>query len=397
MKHFPVNSLAEIILIATVCFTPILPQLICADSLPKVPASARQTVRDLEMKIELKPPQSKTVELTITNRTPEPRFLRVPLDLTLFRINLTDENGKLLKMTHKGVTYLTEPAIGSVMLYVLENGKPRSTSIDLGPLFDFPPDGTIRCEVSRRVHFANPREHPLESEWMKFPPVNILLGTAIPPPIPRRASAPIIAPGNSMAKTWEKKRIAHLEHTMHLLCGSDGGLIGAALHMENLSETDSIKLRREEDGNAPLNVSILDEENKQVTLRTTAPMPLDKPGGSAMKINWTLGPGESRWFFLPVQSLFHSLPSWERIEGCKVVVSAHGIEPPEELLATARKRKASGDADEMRMNLLGIDESFRPSVFSGVAITKGSLQADAEKAYSEARREIDDAGRGSNK
>lgn len=149
------------------------------DSRTDVRASATQTVRDLELGIEIKP-KSKTVLLTITNHSPEKRYLWVPLDLTPYRIILTDENGHPLKLTVKGAEEF-EPGIGSVRVTGVRKGAPWSQSIDLGPLFDFPQKGIIRCEVSRLVHFTEPQKPPSEKEWMKFPPVGIVIGEVASP------------------------------------------------------------------------------------------------------------------------------------------------------------------------------------------------------------------------
>ena len=149
------------------------------DSRADVRASAKQTVRDLELGIEVKP-KSKTVLLTITNHSPEKRYLWVPLDLTPYRIILTDENGQLLKLTAKGAEKF-EPGIGSVWVIELRKDVPQIKSIDLGPLFDFPQKGIIRCEVSRLVHFTDPQKPPSEKEWMKFSPVSIVIGDVASP------------------------------------------------------------------------------------------------------------------------------------------------------------------------------------------------------------------------
>ena len=140
-------------------------RLICADS---APVTTHHTNRDLDEKIEVQP-GSKIIRLTITNQSPEVRYLRVPLDLTIFQIILSDNNGQRLRMTRKGAEELTVPATGSVRIHELANGIPRSMSIDLAPLFEFPPTGRIRCEISRLVCFANPIKPPAQSEWVKFP------------------------------------------------------------------------------------------------------------------------------------------------------------------------------------------------------------------------------------
>jgi len=144
--------------------------------------SGHHKVRDLEMYINVEP-NSRTIGLSIVNNSSETRFLRVPLDLTLFRIKLTAANGHPLKMTARGTKDFTEPAAGSVMKNVLKTGERWDTSIDLGKFFEFPPSGVIRCEVSRLVHFAEPRTHPYEREWINFPPVRIVLRDPALPPI----------------------------------------------------------------------------------------------------------------------------------------------------------------------------------------------------------------------
>lgn len=180
---------------AIFCFALLSAQLICDDGVkPKLDASlsAHHMIRDLDMKIEVKP-GSKSVELTITNHSALSRFLWGPPDLNVYRIGLTDANGLLLKTTRKGHAELNEPSAGTIRMNELKNGELRITSIDLGPLFEFPQDGTIRCEISRLVHFTNPLKKPSESEWVKFPPVNILLGRAVPSPAPCRPPVPVVA------------------------------------------------------------------------------------------------------------------------------------------------------------------------------------------------------------
>ena len=133
----------------------------------------------MEFGIEIKP-KSKTVLLTITNHSPAKRYLWVPLDLTPYRIILTGENGHPLKLTAKGVGEF-EPGIGSVWVIELRKDVPQIKSINLGPLFDFPEKGIIRCEVSRLVHFTEPQKPSSEKEWMKFPPVSIVIGDVASP------------------------------------------------------------------------------------------------------------------------------------------------------------------------------------------------------------------------
>ena len=184
------------------CFALPPAPLICDDGAkpkPDASVSPHHTIRDLDMKVEVKP-GSKTVKLTITNHSAPSRFLWGPPDLNVYRISLMDANGLPLKTTRKGHAELTEPSAGTIRVNELKNGESRSTSIDLGPLFEFPQDATIRCEISRLVHFTDPRTKPAESEWIQFPPVNIVLGNAMPPPAPRRPPVNIVAPGNSTGR-----------------------------------------------------------------------------------------------------------------------------------------------------------------------------------------------------
>ena len=180
-RHRKTKRTLKAILGGMLCCLLILSLLIGADgdSQTDVPASAKQTVRDLELGIAVNP-HSKTIQITITNHFSEKRYLTVPPDLTLFRITLTDENGHLLKLTVKGIEEF-EPGIGSVRVTELRKDVPWSCSVDLGTLFAFPVRGTIRCEVSRLVHFAGPQQHPSEAEWMKFPPVSIVIGDVASP------------------------------------------------------------------------------------------------------------------------------------------------------------------------------------------------------------------------
>lgn len=143
--------------------------------MPDSKISLHQIVRDLDMRIEVKP-KSWVIRLIITNQSQEKRFLLRPLDLTLFRINLTDSSGKPLKMTARGVQDLTESAAGSVRKIELENGRPESDSIDLEKLFEVSQSGEIRCQISRLIYFTEPlKQKPVEKEWIKFPEVRIHL------------------------------------------------------------------------------------------------------------------------------------------------------------------------------------------------------------------------------
>lgn len=179
------NRAVKAILAGLLCYVLLSVHLMCADSADQSDSrvSAHHTVRDLEMEIALNH-KSRIIQLSITNHSPEKRFIVTPLDLTLFRIRLSDENGRPLKMTARGVQDLTEPAIGSVRTTELRNGNPVSDSIDLSRLFEFPQKGEVRCEVSRLVHFTEPmKQHPAEKEWVKFPPVTLVIGEVASPPI----------------------------------------------------------------------------------------------------------------------------------------------------------------------------------------------------------------------
>jgi len=193
-------------------------------------------------------------------------------------------------------------------------------------------------------------------------------------------------PNGARFERSAEKRIAHLAHTMHVVCGRDGGLIGVAFHLKNLSAADRVLLRRAADGNVPLEVQLWHEH--VISQHSTAPMQEEKGGGK--DATWLLAPGESRWFFIAARSLFDPLPSWERREGIKLMVSVRGVDPSPALLETARNYKPTGDARERMLYVLGIDQAFRSSVFGNVVLTQASLQADAEKAFTEARRQFED-------
>ena len=184
-RSCPTKCALTAALLAMLCHLVIQSLLIGADedSRTAVRASATQTAQELEFGIAVKP-KSKNVLLTITNRSMEKRYLTVSPDLTLYRIILTDESGHLLKLTAKGAEEF-EPGIGSVWVIELRKDAPQSKSIDLGPLFAFPEKGTVRCEVSRLVHFSGPQQKPSKSEWMKFPPVNVAIGDVA---LPERVS-----------------------------------------------------------------------------------------------------------------------------------------------------------------------------------------------------------------
>jgi hypothetical protein len=142
-------------------------------------AIAKETVRNLELGIEVKS-NSLSVVITITNRASEKRYLKTTPDTTLYRITLKDENGQLLKLTEKGIEEF-KYGIGSVWVIELRKDVPWRHTIDLGPLFVFPEKGTVRCEISRLVHFSEPNEQPAKTDWMKFPPVNIVVGGNLAP------------------------------------------------------------------------------------------------------------------------------------------------------------------------------------------------------------------------
>ena len=178
-------------LVAILCSVLIPSRVICADRAPRSDnqMNAHHTVRALEMKIEVIR-KSKKIQLTIINHSPDARYHMLTPDLTLVRVKLTDENGRPLKMTAKGIEEFNEPAIGTIRLNEMKSGMPFSEPIDLGPLFEFPQTGTIRCEVSRLVHFTNPLKPPSEKEWMKFPPVNIVIDDVVSPQTPKVPAAP---------------------------------------------------------------------------------------------------------------------------------------------------------------------------------------------------------------
>ena len=166
-------------------------RLICDDNVPEAGnrVGARQTVRELELRIEVMP-DSKKIALTIINQSPKMRFCTDPPGLTVFRVKLTDENGRPVKMTAKGNREFNEPSIGSERIAHLKTGVPFTDSIDLAPLFEFPQRGTIRCEVSRLVHFTDPLIRPSERDWITFPPVSIVIGDGVLPQTPKVPAAP---------------------------------------------------------------------------------------------------------------------------------------------------------------------------------------------------------------
>lgn len=137
--------------------------------------------REIETSLKVEP-GSTVVEFTITNRSQDTRYLLVPLDLTPFRINLTAKGGGPLAMTPKGRHDLTEPGAGSMRIISLKAGVPWTYKIDLGPLFEFPKNEDVHCEVSRHVRFNDPDVRPGDMEWIPFPPAIIRTGSPIAPP-----------------------------------------------------------------------------------------------------------------------------------------------------------------------------------------------------------------------
>ncbi|MDZ4404916.1 hypothetical protein [Prosthecobacter sp.] len=138
--------------------------------------------RDVETKLEVIP-TSKTIRVIITNRANETRYVMFPPDLMPYRIKLTTADGHALAMTPQGQKKLTRPAGGGSMRGIsLETGVPWSHSIDLEPLFQFPEQGEVRCEVSRHIFFTHPDIRPADKEWLPFPPVMLPSGKPAPEP-----------------------------------------------------------------------------------------------------------------------------------------------------------------------------------------------------------------------
>jgi hypothetical protein len=154
-------------------------ELAFGQSAPRSANPSPQLFREIETSLKLEP-GSAVVEFTITNRSQDTRYLLVPLDLTPYRIRLTTKRGLAIAMTPKGRHDLTEPAAGSVRGVSLETGIPWTCKMDLGPLFEFPKDEEVRCEVSRHVRFNHPEIQPGDIEWIPFPPVIIRVGIHSP-------------------------------------------------------------------------------------------------------------------------------------------------------------------------------------------------------------------------
>ncbi len=196
-------------------------------------------------------------------------------------------------------------------------------------------------------------------------------------------------PGYSL-QLPQRRLVEHLEHTVYLLQGPDGGVAGVALRLRNLSESENVTLERQEDGNIPLVIHVMNQGREILTQRMMTSVSGGKfSEGKPRLVHWTLKPGESRWFLLTLRHLFVPLPSWERVVGCSIHVSTSRIEPPAVILAAARNRKLTRDTVDMEARMPGIDVPFASSLFRGVTLTQGSLQADAEKAFAEARRNLE--------
>ena len=140
--------------------------------------SAHAQVKGLEAQIEVSP-LTLEMKATVVNHAAESRFLAVPLDYHVYRMALTDENGVALKLTAKGKR-LMEPMAGSVRILELKEGGRHTESLLLGELFEFPPTGRIRCEVSRVVHLTTPTKVPSKWEWIPFPLITIPLTNPTP-------------------------------------------------------------------------------------------------------------------------------------------------------------------------------------------------------------------------
>lgn len=145
-----------------------------------------QLFREIETNLKVET-GSTVIELTITNRSQDTRYLIVPLDLTPYRIKLTAKDGETVAMTPKGKHELTEPAAGSMRVIWLEMGVPWTYKIDLGPLFAFPEGEDVICEVSRHVRFNHPDVKPGDIEWIAFPPATIRTRSPVSPPATKSA------------------------------------------------------------------------------------------------------------------------------------------------------------------------------------------------------------------
>lgn len=209
-----------------------------------------------------------------------------------------------------------------------------------------------------------------------------------------------VKPRYSMQKS-ERKLIEHLEHTVYLLCGPDGGAVGVAMRLRNLSEKNAITLDRQEDGNIPFNIHVRDKARKLINQRFGTSLNGGQfSDGDLRHVRWVLKPGESRWFFVALRNLFDPLPTWERLEGCRIDEITIRIHPPaelmiaarkrySELLAAERKRELPSDRVEIEERTPAIDMPFACELFQNITLTQASLHADAGKAYEEAKREIE--------
>ena len=203
-------------------------------------------------------------------------------------------------------------------------------------------------------------------------------------------------PRYSMQKS-DRKLIEHLEHTVYLLRGPDGGAVGVAMRLRNLSEKDALTLDRQEDGNTPLAVHVRDKAGKLLNQHVTG---VQFPDGGVRHVQWILKPGESRWSFVALRNLLDPLPLGERMEGCTIHEITTRLQPPAELLIAARKRFREllaaeqkrgfpSDRVEIEERAPAIDTPWGSEVFQKVTLTQASLHADAGKAFEEAKQEIE--------
>lgn len=207
-------------------------------------------------------------------------------------------------------------------------------------------------------------------------------------------------PRYSMQKSG-RKLIEHLEHTAYLLRAPDGGAVGVAVRLRNLSEKDAITLDQRGDKNIPLSVFIYDKARKRLNQRYMNSLNGGPFSDDDLRhVQWILKPGESRWFFVALRNLLDPPPPWERVEGCRIAVITVGIDPPAELMAAARKRirellaaerqrAVPSDGTETDERMPAIDSPFHLELFQNVTLTQASLHADAAKAYEEAKREVE--------
>ncbi len=119
---------------------------------------------------------SKKVRLNIINHSEDSKYLRVPLGLYPYQINLSSPEGTAIEMTPQGLEELTEPAIGSVRIVTLKTGKTWTKDIDLGHLFHLPDTGSFICNIRRVVFFSDPFLENPEKDWVAFPEVTLKLG-----------------------------------------------------------------------------------------------------------------------------------------------------------------------------------------------------------------------------